>query len=276
MPVELVTVPTETTIDPAADLFYFNDVSEAPDAINKAVLNNIIGTPTMTFTNKRITPRVVSITSSATPTPNADTTDEFHITGFNGGTFAVPSGTPTDGQVLAVRMLESGAATPLGSVLGWNAVYRFLSVTTPKYVESGAVMRVWFVYNAAATKWDCIAVQTDNPLVIDIDANTSVLAGQSGTTFTNAGAAGAITATLPTNANCEIGKTEFEFVQLAAFQIHVKPASGNIYWVDESGTNYAATNGSPANSAALIGESFKVKYIATNVWRAVVQGKWSV
>lgn len=42
MAIELTLVPTETVIDPAADFFFLNDVSETPDAINKAVLNDMM------------------------------------------------------------------------------------------------------------------------------------------------------------------------------------------------------------------------------------------
>lgn len=40
---ELTTVPLETSVD-AADEFYFNDVSETPDALNRATLSNVLGT----------------------------------------------------------------------------------------------------------------------------------------------------------------------------------------------------------------------------------------
>lgn len=50
MAIELTTVPTETAVD-AADILYFNDVSETPDAINQITVANFAATLGAGITN---------------------------------------------------------------------------------------------------------------------------------------------------------------------------------------------------------------------------------
>jgi hypothetical protein len=74
----------------------------------KATLKTYFDSLTTTLTNKRITERVNTIVSSATPTPAGDTTDEFTVTALAvNATFAAPTGTPTEGQVLLIRIKDN-------------------------------------------------------------------------------------------------------------------------------------------------------------------------
>ena len=58
--------------------------------------------------------RVVTEASNATPTPNADTTDEHTITALAAAAaFAAPSGTPTEGQPMIIRIKDNGTARAL-------------------------------------------------------------------------------------------------------------------------------------------------------------------
>jgi hypothetical protein len=111
---------------------------------------------TETLTNKRITPRVVSAASSATPTPNADTTDLFVLTALGAAAeFAAPTGTPTDGQVLRVRIKDDSTAR----ALTYNAIYRASSdLALPSTTVDDATLYMEFTYNAADTKWDLTKV----------------------------------------------------------------------------------------------------------------------
>lgn len=116
----------------------------------------IVGTTdTQTVTNKRVTPRVTSIASSATPTPNADTDDLFKITALAANaTFAAPSGTPTSGQPMLIRIKDN--ATP--RTLGFNAIYRAVGVTLPTITVASKTMYIGIVYNSDDTKWDVVAL----------------------------------------------------------------------------------------------------------------------
>lgn len=111
-----------------------------------------------TLSNKRITKRVVAVASSATPTPNADTTDQYELTALTeGATFAEPTGTPTNGQGLIIRIKDNGTAR----TLAWNAIYRAIGVTLPSTTVISKTLYVGCVYNSADSKWDVIAVQQE-------------------------------------------------------------------------------------------------------------------
>lgn len=116
----------------------------------------IVGTTdTQTLTNKRVTKRTNTITSSATPTPNADTTDIFTITALAAGaTIAAPTGTPTNGQTLIIRIRDN--ATP--QTLAFNAIYRFSTdLAAPVTTVTSKTLYLGFIWNSTDSKWDCIA-----------------------------------------------------------------------------------------------------------------------
>lgn len=108
-----------------------------------------------TLTDKRITPRVISVASSATPAPNADTTDMYILTALGvAATFGAPTGTPTEGQNLIIRVKDNGTAR----VLAWNAIYRAIGLVLPTTTVAGKTLYVGCRYNALDTRWDVIAI----------------------------------------------------------------------------------------------------------------------
>lgn len=110
---------------------------------------------TDTLTNKRITAREVTEASNATPTPNADTTDIHTITAqAAAAAFAVPSGTPTQGQSLMIRIKDNGTAR----ALSYNAIYRAIGVTLPTTTVINKTLYLGMIYNSTDTKWDVIGV----------------------------------------------------------------------------------------------------------------------
>ena len=119
----------------------------------------VVGTTdTQTLTNKRITPRTGTTTSSATPTPTSDTADIYTITAQEeAAAFAVPSGTPTEGQKLIIRIKDNGTAR----ALTYNAIYRSLGATLPTTTVLSKTTYIGLVYNFTDTKWDCVAVSTE-------------------------------------------------------------------------------------------------------------------
>ncbi len=125
-------------------------------------LNNVDNTSdttknaaSVTLTNKRITPRVGTTTSSSTPTPSGSTNDMFTVTALAAdATFAAPTGTPTDGQSLIIRVKDNG--TPRN--LAWNAIYRASSdLPLPTITITSKTLYCGFRYNSADTTWDLIA-----------------------------------------------------------------------------------------------------------------------
>jgi hypothetical protein len=107
-----------------------------------------------TLTNKRITSRVGTITSSATPTPTGDDNDIYTITALaEAAAFAAPSGTPTNGQKLIIRIKDNGTARKLS----WNAIYRAGDIPLPTTTVSNKTMYAGFIYNSADSKWDFVS-----------------------------------------------------------------------------------------------------------------------
>jgi len=110
---------------------------------------------TATLTNKRITKREVTIASSATPTPNSDITDIYTITALaEAATFGAPTGTPTQGQTLLIRIKDNATAR----ALGFNAIYRAgTDIALPTTTVISKTIYLGFIYNVADSKWDLIA-----------------------------------------------------------------------------------------------------------------------
>lgn len=110
---------------------------------------------TATLTNKRIASRVGSTASSATPTPDADNHDAYHVTALAvGATFGAPTGTPTNEQRLVIRITDNGTARSLA----FNAIYRAgADVTLPTTTVLGKTLYLGFIYNTDASKWDLVA-----------------------------------------------------------------------------------------------------------------------
>lgn len=110
---------------------------------------------TDTLTNKRITVRIGTETSSATTTINADSYDQWNITALAAAdAIAAPTGTPTDGQKLIIRIKDNGTAR----ALTWNAIFRFSSdMAAPSTTVISKTLYVGFIYNAADSKWDNVS-----------------------------------------------------------------------------------------------------------------------
>lgn len=100
-------------------------------------------------------PRIASAASSATPTPNAGTADEFVLTAQAGAaTFGAPTGSPVDGQKLIIRVKDNATA----QALSWNAIYRAgADIALPTTTTISKTLYLGFIYNAADSKWDLVA-----------------------------------------------------------------------------------------------------------------------
>ncbi len=121
----------------------------------------VVGTiDTQTLTNKRITSRVVSITSASTITPTGDTADQYNVTALAvPASVAAPSGTPTDGQKLILRLEDNGTAR----ALTWtttSGAYRAIGTTLPTTTVATKTTYVGCIYNATDVFWDVVAVTT--------------------------------------------------------------------------------------------------------------------
>ena len=107
-----------------------------------------------TLTNKTITTRTNTITSSTTPTPIWDTTDEFTVTALAvWATFAAPTWTPTEWQVLLIRIKDNATA----QTLAWNSIYRASSdLALPTTTIISKTLYLQFVYHSTDSKFDLL------------------------------------------------------------------------------------------------------------------------
>jgi hypothetical protein len=107
--------------------------------------------------NKRNDPRIVTLSTSTTFTPDSDNSDEtvMNMTGVAGTiTIAAPTGTPTDGQKLIIRLKTTNAQT-----YSFNATYRFsTSIVAPTATTATKTDYIGCIWNALDTKWDVVAV----------------------------------------------------------------------------------------------------------------------
>ncbi len=109
---------------------------------------------TATLTNKRITKRVESVTSSATPTVDSDDHDSFVIAALTHTiTDLSVTGTPTDDQPLKGRITASGADRDLTLGSDWNDVGGDFPGTIPQ----DKTLHFAGFYNDATDAWDVLA-----------------------------------------------------------------------------------------------------------------------
>jgi|LakMenEpi03Aug12_release.lakeMendotaPanAssembly.Ray.scaffolds.fasta_scaffold560032_2 hypothetical protein len=116
-----------------------------------------------TISGTRVTNRIGSngATTSGNITPTSDTADQYNITGLTGtSAIQIPSGTPTDGQRLSIRIKDNGT----GRTLSWVTTaggYRVIGLTLPLTTTANKTIYVGCVYNSADSFWDVVAVASE-------------------------------------------------------------------------------------------------------------------
>ena len=115
---------------------------------------------TDTLTNKRITPRVTTEASSATPTINTDNSDMHSITALAVAITSMTtnlSGTPTNGQKLIIRFLDNAT----GRSITWGASFEDNGQALPTTTVASKLLTVGFIYDTVSSKWGCVAVANE-------------------------------------------------------------------------------------------------------------------
>ena len=113
-------------------------------------------TSTNTFTNKRITQRVVTTANDATAEIDIDITDVYELSAIADDTTFTLTGTPTDGQKLIVRFKDAGTTKAL-TWTGFTAV----GITLPTTTVVSKWHLVGCIYNLGATTWDAVAYSVE-------------------------------------------------------------------------------------------------------------------
>lgn len=127
-------------------------ISDLPTMPSGAVVGT---TDTQTQTNKRITKRVGSTTSSATPTINTDNVEIYRLTAQAADITSVTTnltGTPVEGDMLLIEITGTAARA-----ITWGASFEASTVALPTTTVTTAMLQVLFKWNTATTKWRCIA-----------------------------------------------------------------------------------------------------------------------
>jgi len=100
------------------------------------------------------TPKLQTVTSSATVTP-VSTNDIVTITAqATGLTLANPTGTFKEGQALMIRIKDNGTAR--GITFGSN--YRAVGITLPTTTVISKTLYLGIIYNDVDTKWDVLGI----------------------------------------------------------------------------------------------------------------------
>jgi hypothetical protein len=131
----------------------------AAGSTTNIAIGSTTGTSTTTLNGKtsgRIVPRVSTTTSSATPTINTDNTDQFGLTAQTVDITSFTtnlSGTPTNGQKLWIYIVGTAARA-----ITWGASFESSTATLPTTTVTTNRLDIGFVWNAATSKWRCVAV----------------------------------------------------------------------------------------------------------------------
>lgn len=95
--------------------------------------------------------------SGATLAPSGGSRqNEYFVDGLatNITTVSAPSGTPTNGNLLLIRLEDNGTSR---TITGWDAIYSGFVVSLPSSTVLGKAMYLGFKYNAYNVKWELIA-----------------------------------------------------------------------------------------------------------------------
>jgi hypothetical protein len=115
-----------------------------------------------TISATKILPNVQSVASASTITPNADTDTQVSVTALAvPATIASPSGTPSDGQSLVIRIEDNGTGRALTWTTGSSGAYRAVGITLPTTTVATKVLYVGFKYNSTDLRWDAIALSQE-------------------------------------------------------------------------------------------------------------------
>lgn len=124
-----------------------------------APAGDVTTTGAQTLTNKRINPRVSSLTSSTTAiAPDIQSFDMYVFSSvFAGLQINAPSSSPaaSDGNKLIFRFFDAAAKS-----LSWNATYTPIGCVLPTTTTAGKTTYVGCIYNANNTRWDVVSVVT--------------------------------------------------------------------------------------------------------------------
>ena len=94
---------------------------------------------------------------------NSDTASQFNATAQDAAvSIASDAGTPVDGQKATFRILDNGTARAIVWTSTVSKSFRQVGVTLPTTTVINKTTYVGCIYNAAASRWDAVAVVTES------------------------------------------------------------------------------------------------------------------
>jgi hypothetical protein len=98
-----------------------------------------------------------AVTSASSPSIDVDSMQQYNITALASAvSFPIPSGTPTNGQKLIIRIKDNGTAR----AITWDAIFRGVNLTLPAITIVGDTLYLEAYYNSTDSKWDIVKVTT--------------------------------------------------------------------------------------------------------------------
>jgi hypothetical protein len=115
-----------------------------------------------TVSLKRIDPRVFSVASASSVTPDISSFDAYVYTALSAGLTinATTGGTPLNGNRLIFRFKDDGTSRALSWTISGSNSFRAVGVTLPTATVISKVTYVGCIYNSAESFWDVVAVTT--------------------------------------------------------------------------------------------------------------------
>lgn len=115
---------------------------------------------TDTLTNKRLSARITTITSSATPTVNTDNCDCVTVTALAAAVTSMTTnltGTPVNFDQLEYRIKDDGTAR----AITWGASFVAGPAALPTTTIVSKALHVWFEWDSVQSKWVCLSTGSD-------------------------------------------------------------------------------------------------------------------
>jgi len=159
LPVSGITASTSTALGVGSiELGHASDTTISRSAAGVIAVESVVIpsiSSTNTLTNKRITKRTGTTTSSATPTINTDNVDFYSLTAQTADITSFTtnlSGTPTEGQTLWIAITGTAARA-----ITWGSSFEASTIALPTTTVTTNRLDVGFVFNTVSSKWRCTA-----------------------------------------------------------------------------------------------------------------------
>jgi hypothetical protein len=110
------------------------------------------------LTSTRVDPRVSTLASASSISPDSDITDMFTVTAL-AETLSInaPTGTPVNGQRLTIRFKDNGTSRALSWQTSLGA-YRAIGTILPTTTIANKTIYAGCIYNSTDSYWDVIAI----------------------------------------------------------------------------------------------------------------------